>query len=89
MGKKGHSFIWFYPLIFFIPFGFLQVENQETSTSGSQVSEPRTSENDFTRSAQSLVRNTSTMSLAEAQRLISLFFALCTKVCLCISITGD
>ncbi|KAE8125934.1 hypothetical protein FH972_020695 [Carpinus fangiana] len=55
-----------------------EVESQETSTSGSQVSEPRTSENEFTRGAQSLVRNTS-MSLAEAQRLISLFFALCTK----------
>ena len=67
----------FYPM--WISF---QVESQETSTSGSQVSEPRTSENEFTRSAQSLVRNTS-MSLAEAQRLISLFFALCTKVCLC------
>lgn len=81
--KKGHSFIWFYPLIFYPMWISFQVENQETSTSGSQVSEPRTSENEFTRSAQSLVRSTSTMSLAEAQRLISLLFALCTKVCLC------
>ncbi|KAK7844557.1 symplekin [Quercus suber] len=55
-----------------------EVESQETSTSGSQVSEPGTSENDSVRSAQPLVRNTS-MSLHEAQRLISLFFALCTK----------
>ncbi|KAM3736485.1 hypothetical protein ACB098_10G167700 [Castanea mollissima] len=55
-----------------------EVESQETSTSGSQVSEPGTSENDSVRSAQPLVRNAS-MSLHEAQRLISLFFALCTK----------
>ncbi|KAK9983111.1 hypothetical protein SO802_032636 [Lithocarpus litseifolius] len=55
-----------------------EVESQETSTSGSQVSEPGISENDSVRSAQPLVRNTS-MSMHEAQRLISLFFALCTK----------
>ncbi|GMY17490.1 symplekin isoform X1 [Fagus crenata] len=54
------------------------VESQETSTSGSQVSEPGTSENDSVRGVQPLVRNTS-MSLPEAQRFISLFFALCTK----------
>ncbi|XP_040998005.1 symplekin-like [Juglans microcarpa x Juglans regia] len=56
-----------------------EVESQETSTSGSQVSEPGPSDNNFSRGMQSLLPNTSTMSLSEAQRLISLFFALCTK----------
>ncbi|KAG7942391.1 hypothetical protein I3843_16G099700 [Carya illinoinensis] len=56
-----------------------EVESQETSTSGSQVSEPGPSDNNFSRGMQSLLRNTSTVSLPEAQRLISLFFALCTK----------
>ncbi|KAL6973604.1 5'-adenylylsulfate reductase 3, chloroplastic, partial [Sarracenia purpurea var. burkii] len=49
--------------------------SQETSISGSQFSKPGTSENDFMKGAQS----DSSVSFAEAQRLISLFFALCTK----------
>ncbi|XP_057503929.1 uncharacterized protein LOC130787563 isoform X1 [Actinidia eriantha] len=49
--------------------------NQETSISGSQISEPGTSENDSMKGAQS----ETSVSSAEAQRLISLFFALCTK----------
>ncbi|KAL7000113.1 hypothetical protein U1Q18_001263 [Sarracenia purpurea var. burkii] len=49
--------------------------SQETSISGSQFSEPGTSENDFMKGAQS----DSSVSFAEAQRFISLFFALCTK----------
>ncbi|GFS44111.1 hypothetical protein Acr_00g0088530 [Actinidia rufa] len=49
--------------------------SQETSISGSQFSEPGTSENDSMKGAQS----ETSVSSAEAQRLISLFFALCTK----------
>ncbi|KAG5541931.1 hypothetical protein RHGRI_021681 [Rhododendron griersonianum] len=49
--------------------------SQETSISGSQFSEPGTSENDPMKGAQS----DSSVSFAEAQRLISLFFALCIK----------
>ncbi|KAH7847088.1 hypothetical protein Vadar_021712 [Vaccinium darrowii] len=49
--------------------------SQETSISGSQFSEPGTSENDSMKGAQS----DSSVSFAEAQRHISLFFALCTK----------
>ncbi|XP_058221985.1 uncharacterized protein LOC131331993 isoform X1 [Rhododendron vialii] len=49
--------------------------SQETSISGSQFSEPGTSENDPMTGAQS----DSSVSFAEAQRLISLFFALCIK----------
>ncbi|KAI8548498.1 hypothetical protein RHMOL_Rhmol07G0277900 [Rhododendron molle] len=49
--------------------------SQETSISGSQFSEPGTSENDRMKGAQSDL----SVSFAEAQRLISLFFALCIK----------
>ncbi|KAL5847122.1 hypothetical protein ACOSQ3_010646 [Xanthoceras sorbifolium] len=52
-----------------------EVGSQETSISGSQVSESGTSEID-SRSAQSVAH---TVTFSEAQRLISLFFALCTK----------
>ncbi|XP_065881788.1 uncharacterized protein [Euphorbia lathyris] len=58
---------------------FFQVGSQETSISGSQVSDSGTFENLSMRSAEMVVQNASTMSLSEAQRLISLFFALCTQ----------
>ncbi|GLT60543.1 hypothetical protein SLA2020_333050 [Shorea laevis] len=45
---------------------------------GFQLSEPGTSEIDE-RSIESVTHSDSTMSLPEAQRLVSLFFALCTK----------
>ncbi|XP_055835748.1 uncharacterized protein LOC129904233 [Solanum dulcamara] len=53
--------------------------NQEASVSGSQISEPGFFENDFVKSAASDSQSDSELSLAQAQRLISLFFALCTK----------
>ncbi|XP_065881787.1 uncharacterized protein [Euphorbia lathyris] len=56
-----------------------EVGSQETSISGSQVSDSGTFENLSMRSAEMVVQNASTMSLSEAQRLISLFFALCTQ----------
>ncbi|KAL6317735.1 hypothetical protein AAG906_030489 [Vitis piasezkii] len=58
----------------------LEVEtgSLETSVSGSQISEPGTSENDPMKGSQS-VQNISTVEFHQAQRLISLFFALCTK----------
>lgn len=37
---------------------------------------------DFVKDAESVAYSVSTVSFPEAQRLISLFFALCTKVCL-------
>ncbi|KAL5559889.1 hypothetical protein UlMin_036100 [Ulmus minor] len=49
------------------------VGSQETSVSDSQISESGNSENDSSK------KGGSTISLAESQRLISLFFALCTK----------
>ncbi|XP_022940451.1 symplekin isoform X2 [Cucurbita moschata] len=54
-------------------------ESQETSVCGSQVSDPGTSENDSMRSSQPTVRGSSTSSLSEAERHISLLFALCVK----------
>lgn len=57
-----------------------QTGNQEASVSGSQISEPGFFENDFVKSAASDSQSDSELSLAQAQRLISLFFALCTKV---------
>ncbi|KAL7619282.1 hypothetical protein Lser_V15G00028 [Lactuca serriola] len=48
------------------PEGQFQMGNQETSVSGSQISEPGTSESE-------------SMSPAQAQQHLSLFFALCTK----------
>lgn len=57
----------------------LKAEGEETSTSGSQISESATSENDSVKGAQSVVQSVSTMSPTQALRLISLFFALCIK----------
>ncbi|XP_038898452.1 uncharacterized protein LOC120086087 isoform X2 [Benincasa hispida] len=54
-------------------------ESQETSVCGSQVSDPGTSENDSLRSSQPTVHGSSTLSLSEAERHISLLFALCVK----------
>ncbi|WCJ35644.1 HEAT repeat-containing protein [Euphorbia peplus] len=56
-----------------------EVGSQETSISGSQVSDSGTFENLSMRSAEMVVQNASTMSPSEAQRLISLYFALCTQ----------
>ncbi|TXG52605.1 hypothetical protein EZV62_021774 [Acer yangbiense] len=53
-----------------------EVGSQETSVSGSQVSESVTSDINSKRGALSVAH---TMTSSEAQRLISLFFALCTK----------
>ncbi|KAL5074040.1 hypothetical protein RYX36_013024 [Vicia faba] len=52
-----------------------EVENLEISST-SQVSEP---ENDSTRVAKPTIQSVSSISFSEAQRLTSLFFALCTK----------
>ncbi|KAF6157886.1 hypothetical protein GIB67_015202 [Kingdonia uniflora] len=49
---------------------------QETSISGSQNSEPGTSEDEYTKGVQHSVP---AVSLSQAQRCMSLFFALCTK----------
>ncbi|RVW65711.1 hypothetical protein CK203_050204 [Vitis vinifera] len=56
----------------------LFVLGYESIVSGSQISEPGTSENDPMKGSQS-VQNISTVEFHQAQRLISLFFALCTK----------
>ncbi|KAK1554735.1 hypothetical protein Q3G72_016562 [Acer saccharum] len=53
-----------------------EVGSQETSISGSLVSESVTSDINSKRGALSVAH---TMTFSEAQRLISLFFALCTK----------
>ncbi|MCD9558829.1 hypothetical protein HAX54_016455 [Datura stramonium] len=53
--------------------------NQEASVSGSQISEPGFSENASVKYAAADSQSDSELSLAQAQRLISLFFALCTK----------
>ncbi|KAI9200581.1 hypothetical protein LWI28_010098 [Acer negundo] len=53
-----------------------EVGSQETSISGSQVSESVTSDTNSKRGALFVAH---TMTFSEAQRLISLFFALCTK----------
>nr|KYP56525.1 Symplekin [Cajanus cajan] len=55
-----------------------EVESHETSCT-SQVSESTISENDSARVAKPLNQSGPSMSFSEAQRLISLFFALCTK----------
>lgn len=55
------------------------VGSQETSVSGSQNSEPGASESDSTRAAQQTSQSIPTVSLSQAQRQMSLFFALCTK----------
>ncbi|TKY74495.1 Symplekin protein [Spatholobus suberectus] len=54
-----------------------EVESHETSTS--QVSESTIFENDSARVAKPLIQSVPSISFSEAQRLISLFFALCTK----------
>ncbi|KAK2981724.1 hypothetical protein RJ640_005976, partial [Escallonia rubra] len=56
-----------------------EVGSQETSISGSQISEPGPSENDSVKGVQSDFQSDSSVSFAQAQRHISLFFALCTK----------
>ncbi|KAF7817075.1 Symplekin isoform A [Senna tora] len=55
-----------------------EVESQEIP-GPSEVSESTTSENDPTRIAKPMVESVASVSFSEAQRLISLFFALCTK----------
>ncbi|PON68287.1 Symplekin/Pta [Parasponia andersonii] len=55
------------------------VGSLETSVSDSQISDSGNSENDSTRKGHPVRNSTSTMSLLDAQRLISLFFALCSK----------
>ncbi|KAK7352949.1 hypothetical protein VNO80_18380 [Phaseolus coccineus] len=57
--------------------GEAEVEGHEISTS--QVSESTISEDDSTRVAKPLIQNVPSISFSEAQRLISLFFALCIK----------
>lgn len=56
-----------------------QMGSQETSISGSQISEPGSSENDAAMGAQSDSQIDMSMSPAQAQQHLSLFFALCTK----------
>lgn len=53
-----------------------EIGSQETSVSGSQISEPGIFEND---SAKGDLQSVSSVSFAQAQQHISLFFALCTK----------
>lgn len=55
------------------------MDNTETSISGSQVSEPETSQNETDRNAHDASLNDSSVSV-QAYRIMSLFFALCTKV---------
>ncbi|KAH7524822.1 hypothetical protein FEM48_Zijuj06G0159900 [Ziziphus jujuba var. spinosa] len=55
------------------------VGSQETSVSGSQISESGNSENNSTIQAHLVSQSSTTMSLPEVQRAISLYFALCTK----------
>ncbi|XP_058080830.1 uncharacterized protein LOC131228998 isoform X2 [Magnolia sinica] len=55
------------------------VGNQETSVSGSQNSEPGASESDSMKGVQPASQSAPTMFLSQAQRKMSLFFALCTK----------
>lgn len=60
-------------------FLILQVESHQISNT-SQVPESTISENDSSTFAKPLIKSVPSMSFSEAQRLISLFFALCTKV---------
>ncbi|XP_022849590.1 uncharacterized protein LOC111371695 isoform X1 [Olea europaea var. sylvestris] len=55
-----------------------QVGSQETSVSGSQILHPGVSENDTIKAAEESTSD-SAISFSQAQRLISLFFALCAK----------
>ncbi|KAJ4967464.1 hypothetical protein NE237_019313 [Protea cynaroides] len=52
---------------------------QETSISGSHNSEPGASESDSVKGSQPVIQSSPTVSLSQAQRHMSLFFALCTK----------
>ncbi|GER40234.1 HEAT repeat-containing protein [Striga asiatica] len=56
-----------------------EVQNAETSISGSQVSETGISDNDSVRGDPNASVTDSTNIFSQAQSLISLFFALCTK----------
>ncbi|KAL2489096.1 Symplekin [Forsythia ovata] len=56
-----------------------QVGSQETSVSGSQISDPGISENDSIKVAEEESTSDSAISFSQAQRLVSLFFALCAK----------
>ncbi|KAL3505002.1 hypothetical protein ACH5RR_034843 [Cinchona calisaya] len=56
-----------------------EVGSQETSISGSQVSEPGVSEMDSMKGANMDTQNDSAATLAHAQQHVSLFFALCPK----------
>ncbi|XP_051150744.1 uncharacterized protein LOC127265101 [Andrographis paniculata] len=56
-----------------------QVENMETSISGSQVSVPEISQNEASKSLQDASSNDSSVSSLQAYRIMSLYFALCTK----------
>ncbi|OVA07329.1 HEAT [Macleaya cordata] len=55
------------------------VGGQETSISGSQNSDPGVSESESTKGIQPVLQSVPTVSLSQAQRCMSLFFALCTK----------
>ncbi|GAA0152868.1 kinase [Lithospermum erythrorhizon] len=56
-----------------------EIGSQETSISGSQVSELAVSEDDCVKTAQLDFQSDSSMTFGQAQSLISLYFALCTK----------
>lgn len=70
-----------FQILYFLAQNSSQVGSGDTSTTGSQIQEPRVSGID-SMNAESTTNSASVVSFAEAQRLISLFFALCTKVCL-------
>ncbi|KAM6544172.1 hypothetical protein CsatB_008619 [Cannabis sativa] len=55
------------------------VGSQDTSVSDSQISDSGNSEIDSTREGQRVAHSTTTISILDAQRLVSLFFALCSK----------
>lgn len=54
--------------------------SQDAFVSGSQILEPAASESDADKDNQASVLKVPTISLSEAQRQTSLFFALCSKV---------
>ncbi|CAA2983276.1 symplekin isoform X1 [Olea europaea subsp. europaea] len=56
-----------------------QVGSQETSVSGSQISDPGISENDTIKVAEDDSTSDSAISFSQSQQLLSLFFALCAK----------
>ncbi|XP_057773188.1 uncharacterized protein LOC130992538 isoform X1 [Salvia miltiorrhiza] len=56
-----------------------QVESAETSTSGSQVSEPGISANESIKGVQDAALDDPSNIFSQAHRLMSLFFALCAK----------